>query len=106
MVYTIDEIKERVMPVAEKYSLKAVYIFGSYARGEATDDSDIDFLVDISGSSIKSLFDMGGLYNDLCESIGKEIDLVDTQTLEQRSTKTRMPFFVENLMAERKRVYG
>lgn len=59
MVMTMDEIRERVVPVAEKYELKAVYIFGSYARGEATDDSDVDILVDRDGSKIKSMFDMG-----------------------------------------------
>ena len=31
MVYTLDEIRRRVQPVAEKYHLKAVYVFGSYA---------------------------------------------------------------------------
>ncbi len=105
MVMTMDEIRERVAPVAEKYALKAVYIFGSYARGEATDDSDVDILVDISGSTIKSLFDMGGLYNDLSESIGKEIDIVDTHTLEEERTRTRMPYFVENLLTEREKIW-
>ena len=41
MIYTIDEISSRIRPVAEKYHLKAVYLFGSYARGEARDDSDV-----------------------------------------------------------------
>lgn len=35
MVHTLEEISRLVRPVAEKYHLKAVYIFGSYARGEA-----------------------------------------------------------------------
>ena len=50
MIYTIDEISSRIRPVAEKYHLKAVYLFGSYARGEARDDSDVDLLVDLSGA--------------------------------------------------------
>ena len=37
--YTIDEISQRVMPVAKRYGLSAVYLFGSYARGEATSKS-------------------------------------------------------------------
>ncbi|MBQ6020090.1 MAG: hypothetical protein IJL26_07920 [Clostridia bacterium] len=48
---------------------------------------------------------MGGLYHDLRESIGKEIDLVTTQTPEQTSTRQRTPLFVENLYAERVRIY-
>ena len=105
MIFTLDELKSRVSPVAKKYGLKAVYLFGSYARNEATDDSDVDLLVDRTGSTIRGMFDMGGLYHDLRESIGKEIDLVTTQTLEQTSTRQRTPLFVENLYAERVRIF-
>ena len=42
MIYTIDEISRRIQPVASAYGLRAVYLFGSYARGEATENSDID----------------------------------------------------------------
>ena len=38
MIYTIEEIRRRIAPVAVRYHLKAVYLFGSYARGEATDE--------------------------------------------------------------------
>lgn len=106
MIFTIDEIKERVTPVARKYRLKAVYLFGSYARSEATADSDVDLLVDRTGSAVKGMFDMGSLYNDLCVSIGKNIDLVTTQTLEQNSTRERVPVFVESLERERIQIYG
>ena len=40
MVYTIEQLKERTAPVAEKYQLRAVYLFGPYAKGEAADASD------------------------------------------------------------------
>ena len=49
MVYTIDEITARITPVAEKYGIPAVYLFGSYARGTATEDSDVDLLIDMTG---------------------------------------------------------
>ena len=106
MKYTIDEIRERVVPVAEKYGLRAVYIFGSYARNEATDESDIDLLIDRTGSAIKGMFDMGNLYHDLRESIGLEIDLVTTHMLQQKSTQTRIPAFIDALQKERVQIYG
>lgn len=106
MIFTIEEIKNRVRPVAEKYDLKAVYLFGSYARNEATADSDVDILIDRTGSTIKGMFDMGNLYNDLCSSIGKEIDLVTTQMLAQPSTQSRIPHFAQNLHEERIQIYG
>ena len=105
MIYTLDEIRNRIVPVAQKYQLRAVYLFGSYARNEATESSDVDILIDRHGSKIRGMFDMGGLYNDLRECIGKEIDLVTTQTLEQQSTRQRTPWFVENLYRERIKLY-
>lgn len=105
MVFTVEELKSRITPIARKYGLKAVYLFGSYARNEATDKSDVDILIDRTGSRIKGMFDMGGLYSELQESIGKEIDLVTTQTLEQASTRRRTPYFVENLYTERLKIY-
>ncbi|MBR4473661.1 MAG: nucleotidyltransferase domain-containing protein [Oscillospiraceae bacterium] len=104
MIYTMEEIRQRVIPIAEKYDLNAVYLFGSYARNEATEHSDVDILIDRAGSKVKSMFEMGGLYEDLCKSIPKEIDLVTEQTLEQPSTRQRTPLFVENVHAERIRL--
>ena len=46
MVYSIAEIQNKVLPIIQKYHIPAMYLFGSYARGEATDNSDLDFLVD------------------------------------------------------------
>lgn len=105
MVFSVDEIKERIEPIAKKYCLRSVYLFGSYARNEAKETSDVDLLIDRSGSLIRSMFDMGSLYSDLRESMGKEIDLVTTQTLEQDSTRKRTPGFVQNLYNERVKIY-
>ena len=99
MVFTTDEIKQRIMPIAEKYQLRAVYLFGSYARNEAIDDSDVDVLVDIEGSVVKGWV-IGGLYNDLCETFGERTDLVTVGALTD-GTQDRSPWFVENVMRER-----
>ena len=71
-VYTIDEIKNIVAPIAKAYGVQRVFLFGSYARGEATSASDLDFRVD--KGSLRGLFALGGLYSDLEESFGKELD--------------------------------
>ena len=106
MVYTIEQLKERITPVAIKYGLPAVYLFGSYAKGEATEASDVDILVDKTGIALKGLFALGGLYNDLSEAVGKQIDLVTTDALEQKSTRERTPWFYENLNNEKVKIYG
>ena len=42
MCYTIEEIKVKTIPVAKKHGISRMCLFGSYARGEANDDSDVD----------------------------------------------------------------
>ena len=44
MVYTVEQIRSIASPIAQAYGVKSLSLFGSYARGEATDDSDIDLL--------------------------------------------------------------
>ena len=100
MIFSIDEMKRRIIPVAEKYSLRAVYIFGSYARNEATDDSDIDLLIDRSGSKIRGLFDMSALHNDLSEAVGKKVDLITTQALDQKGSSSNSLLFAEKIREE------
>ena len=62
-IYTIDEIKAIAEPIAKQYGVDALYLFGSYARGDATSRSDLDFRVD--RGQIADLFELGGLYAEL-----------------------------------------
>lgn len=84
MIYTVDEIRAIVTPIAKKYRLPAVYLFGSYARGTADAHSDVDLLVDTAGTELKSLMTLGALYNELEEALGKKIDLITVSGLQQR----------------------
>jgi predicted nucleotidyltransferase len=104
-IYTIEELKTYVAPIAKRYRLSSVYLFGSYARGEATSESDVDMLIDRTDSSIRSLFDMGALYNDLGVSLGKEIDLVTTDAIGQEDVKRRTPLFLDKMDREKVRIY-
>ena len=77
MIYTVDQIRSLTAPIAEAYGVKRLSLFGSYARGEATDASDVDLLVD--RGEIRSGFIMGGLYVDLRDALNKELDMVSTR---------------------------
>ena len=105
MVYTIEELGQKIAPIAQKYDIPAVYIFGSYARNEATENSDVDVLFQREGSKIIGWI-IGALYEELSETLGKGLDLVTTETLEQESTKERTPWFVESLLKERRLIYA
>ena len=86
MVYTIDEISAIIEPIAVKFNLQAVYLFGSYASGTANDDSDIDLLIDTTGSGLNSLMSLGLLYEELSERFKKKIDLMTFEALEEKSS--------------------
>lgn len=80
-VYTIEEIKHIVEPIAKTHNVGGIYLFGSYARGEATPVSDIDLRVD--KGKLKGLIELGALYADLEDSFGKKLDLLTTGSLDQ-----------------------
>lgn len=79
-IYSIDEIKNIVSPVAAKYGVERVYLFGSYARGEATAESDLDLRID--KGRLRGLIMLGGMYSDLEERFGKKLDLLTTASLD------------------------
>ncbi len=105
MVYTLDQIKEIVVPIAARYNLKAVYVFGSYARGEAREDSDIDFLIDAEGSGLSGL-DFGGLYCDFEDALRKKIDMVLVSALEQPARHKSDIDFRKVVQKERREIYA
>ena len=88
---TINQIKEIVKPIAEKYGLEAVYLFGSQARGEASPESDYDFYV--KRGKMRDLFELSGLFIDLKVALGKEVDIV----LEPVSKRTLDDYLVEGI---------
>ena len=79
--YTLDEIQKIVSELAAQYGAKRVYLFGSYARGDMTDTSDIDLRID--KGDIKG-FQLAGLPLDLEDSLGRSVDLIPTTSLDQR----------------------
>lgn len=76
-VYTIEQISSRLKPVFHSNDVRRAVLFGSYSKGQATPHSDVDILVD-SGLSGLSFF---GLLEDVCQSLGCPVDLIDVQDL-------------------------
>ena len=74
MILTIDEIREKIRPICEQYKIEKVWLFGSYARGEAREDSDVD--LNVKAAEEMKFLELGGFYADLEEALGKEIDLI------------------------------
>ena len=77
----LQNLKEVVAPIAEEYGLARVSLFGSRARGEERPDSDYDLL--ISKGRLKSLFELGGLFMDLKDALGTDVDIVTDTSSDQ-----------------------
>jgi predicted nucleotidyltransferase len=104
-MYSVNRISNLVAPVATKYDLAAVYLFGSHARGTARAGSDVDLLVDTSGSSAKG-FAYGALFNDLERVFGKDrVDVIESDLLNDERFSSLRPGLVKRITGECVKVY-
>ena len=72
---TIESIKQKIVPLAEKYQVSKIDLFGSYANGNMTDKSDVDFLVKFE-EDIPSIFAVMGLQEELKQQLNISVDVV------------------------------
>ena len=83
---SIDELlrskRKEILSAAAARGAHNVRVFGSAARGEDDDDSDVDLLVDLEPG--RSIFDLGGLLIDLQELLGRRVDIVTERGLRDR----------------------
>ena len=104
MIYTLEEIRSRTLPIIQKYHIPAMYLFGSYARGQATEDSDLDFLVDTTGTDLTSLLRLGALYCDLENAFEKRVDLITVRSIMQTTDMASDIEFRNAVLRERVRL--
>ena len=71
---TIDQIKAIAVPIARRYGARRLSLFGSYARGEETPQSDVDLFLD--GGKIRSLLQYYSFVNELEDAFGRHVDVV------------------------------
>ena len=90
----LEEIKKKALPILKKAGVTRSSIFGSYVRGEATKDSDIDFLVEVPRDT--DLFDLAGLKMKLEKALGRETDLITYRSVH--------PLLKNRILAEQIRI--
>ncbi len=92
-IMTPEDIIEIVKPIALKYKIQEIYLFGSYARGEADGESDLDFLV-YGGKNFK-LTMIFAFAEELREALKKDVDVFEINEINQESD------FYQTIMKER-----
>lgn len=78
----LEDIKEKALPILREADVKKAAIFGSYARGDNTEDSDLDILVDLPRG--KTLLDLVHLKYTLEDTLHKKVDVVEYEGLRGR----------------------
>jgi uncharacterized protein len=78
----LREKREAILEIARRYGASDVRIFGSVARGDATDASDLDLIVRFEPG--RTLLDHGGLVMDLRELLGMRVDVIDEDAMRPR----------------------
>jgi len=81
LVYTIEDIRSAVDQISRDFGIKRMAIFGSYARGDATENSDIDFhLIDPGGAW--GYFKLCGFQQALEDCLGLNVDVLTTGAMD------------------------
>lgn len=101
--YAVDEIRKIIHPILRSYGVSKAYLFGSYARGEADENSDIDLRID--GGKVKSMFGLGALYEELSQALKKPVDLVTTEALYHSANQDRTKGFCTGIRRDERLIY-
>ena len=76
MIYTIDDIRNKTTPIAKEFGITRMSLFGSYARGEATEDSDVDLYID--RGNLSNLLQYFAFVDELENVLHCHVDVVTT----------------------------
>lgn len=95
-ILTIEDIRAIITPLAHKYNAAEIWVFGSYARGDATSDSDIDLLVS-GGDGFKpaSVFELA---EEVRRILRKNVDMFEISEINTDSS------FYDRIMREKVRI--
>ena len=82
-IYGTQDIQLRLMPIFKDAPVERATLFGSYAKGTAVEQSDIDIVLDSQGKLRGLAF--YGVLEDITQALGKKVDLFDLSEIQQHS---------------------
>ena len=89
-VLPLEAMRYLILPIAKRYQLESVYAFGSYARGEATAESDVDLMIE--GGEIHTADRYFAIAKEFEEVLGKGVDLVMAEAARSNNTRAGKRF--------------
>ncbi len=92
----MDEIIDKLVSILKKHGAKKIEIFGSYVRGDAKPESDLDVIVEFENR--KSLLELVGIEQELEDALGIKVDLLTRASIS--------PYLIERIEKESKVVFG
>ncbi len=92
----LDMIFKKIASILASHGAKRVRVFGSYARGEANPESDIDVIVEFSGR--KSLLDIVGIEQEISDTLGIKVDLINEKFIS--------PYLIDRIKSEAVVIYA
>ena len=100
----IIQIQKLTKPVFEEYGVEKAYVFGSYARGDYNENSDIDII--IVAKNIRSLLIIGAILEALERVLQKEVDLIEEECFDDDEMDDVDKDFYNTIKKERVKIYG
>ena len=97
-VDSLQEVKKLAIPIFEKYNIDKVELFGSFARGDFNENSDVDFVI------ISDDYKWLGIDQELTDILGRKVDVVDEESL-RNATNPIGKYTYENYKKERLLIY-
>ena len=92
----MDKVIDKLVSILKKHGAKKIEIFGSYARGEQKETSDLDVIVEFEKR--KSLLELVGIEQELEDALGIKVDLLTRASIS--------PYLIERIEKESKVVFG
>ena len=100
----IIQIQKLTKPIFEEYGVEKAYVFGSYARGDYDENSDIDII--IVAKNIRSLLIIGAILEALKQVLKKEVDLIEEECFKEDEMDELEQEFYDTIKKERVMIYG